>query len=690
MRSPFRASLLAQLQERVDDYYSLPPRERRQRKMFVDDDWVKFRFAAAPALRNLFNGKCAFCETPAGARGPSTSTRRQSAAGSGSSIEIERFRPSTGASNLDGDGSIEHYGWLAFEWRNIYSICAACSRSKRSLFPVEGERAPIRTPVNSVARKEKALLLDPCKDRPEKHLVFQEDGTVGAQTKMGETTIQVFNLNREDLIKARAAVFRRTLLEIRRGTPKTELVAASTSYIAVIHAAIRANRYRKAKKSRTVPEEQRSADNIIAADHVAFRLTARPIQRVVIRNFKALRNVQFSFRESVDGRAPCMVLLGENATGKSTLLEAIGLALAGAREASRLVRPKSVLSRGAERGKVVIRFWDSKSLVTLNFGRGSKQFGGTSKPSAIVLGFGALRYPEARTKSSKRDRSASFARIAPLIQPLARVPFPVQWLTGLPPARFDVAARALKEILPIQDEAVLTRAGKRPQFVVGNDVTPLTEMSAGYQTIVGVSIAIMKLLFERWNTLDSATAIVLIDELDAHLHPRWKMRIITSLRNAFPLVQFISSTHDPLILRGLKNGEVLLMRRDPKKGSVADANLPPIEGMQVDELLTSRHFGLDSTTDPESDALYNEYYHLLSLPPTKASTKEIRGLRRQLGDLEAFGRNQSENLMLDTARAYLRETQHLPLPSSRRLKKRTISRLQKMIDEEAITRRAVR
>jgi len=85
-----------------------------------------------------------------------------------------------------------------------------------------------------------------------------------------------------------------------------------------------------------------------------------------------------------------------------------------------------------------------------------------------------------------------------------------------------------------------------------------------------MACAIMKMLFERWDNLTSASAIVLIDELDAHLHPRWKMRIVSSLRKAFPQVQFIASTHDPLVLRGIRNNEVAVLRRVSGEGTIVD------------------------------------------------------------------------------------------------------------------------
>jgi hypothetical protein len=374
---------------------------------------------------------------------------------------------------------------------------------------------------------------------------------------------------------------------------------------------------------------------------------------VEITNFRALRNVTLEFGEPGSERAPWLVLLGENATGKSSVLQAIALALAGADEARRHLRPERLLSVGAFQGSVVIWFWDQDAPVELHFQRGGARFDGTRGASAIVLGYGALRYAERRQRSS--DFSPRFSKIAPILEPVARIRYPGHWLFHLDEKRFDTAARALQSVLPVGTESVMLRSARRLYFDVGGHRASLAELSAGYQTIVGMCADIMRLLFERWDTLSSATAIVLIDEIDAHLHPRWTMRIVGALREAFPQVQFIASTHDPLTLRGLRNGEVALLRRSEEGTVVADQTLPPLEGMQVDQLLTSRVFGLESTVDPETEALLDEYYHLQSLPPEPSRDARIMEIRGRVADREALGRSESERLMLEATKQYVRQ-----------------------------------
>lgn len=654
---PFNDDVTNHVARIIENHYALEPSLRRQMKLDLSSEWQYYRRQVEQPLAKAFHNKCAYCETPFDVD---------------ERIAVDRFRPAAEASDLDGRGSLDHYGWLSFEWGNLYPICAGCNRSKRTLFPVEGERAPLLTPIGEIHLFENALLLDPCLNDPKSHLEFTENGAVNAITRKGELSIKVFNLNRTPLREKRREVYEQTLLLHGMGSPIEDITRSDKPFAATARAAIASFQKQVSIQSFAVPEEMRSADTIMAADEQAFRLSARPLRSISIRNFRMLREVDLTFPEPKGIKAPWLMLLGENASGKSTFLHAVALSLAGADEASRLTKPNKVLSAGAKDGQVTLQFWDSSSPVQLMFSRGKKTFYGTRRPSAIVLAYGSLRYPDPRARDAASSSSSLFARIAPLVKEVARLPFHRAWLRSLPDEQFDVVGRALKEILPIQQDSVFVRKHGRLYFQSTDHTASFSEMSAGYQSIVAVCLDIIQLLFERWETLQSATAIVIVDEIDAHLHPRWKMRIVDSLRLALPQVQFIASTHDPLVLRGLRNGEVALMERNDSGSVIANGNLPPIEGMQVDDLLVSRHFGLSSTIDPTSEALYNEYYHLLSLPPEPGRDARIAELKARLGDREAFGRNRRENLMLALADEAIAETKPV---TKEDLKTTTLSRL---------------
>lgn len=115
------------------------------------------------------------------------------------------FRPTEGALQLDGTSDFRHYWWLSWEWENLYLACPVCIRAKGQMFPTESKRCQPDS-YGADLQSEKPLLLDPCLDNPFEHLVFRVNGEVVPLNKSqrGQTTINILNLNRDELVKDRS------------------------------------------------------------------------------------------------------------------------------------------------------------------------------------------------------------------------------------------------------------------------------------------------------------------------------------------------------------------------------------------------------------------------------------------------------------------------------------------------------
>jgi len=95
-------------------------------------------------------------------------------------------------------------------------------------------------------------------------------------------------------------------------------------------------------------------------------------------------------------------------------------------------------------------------------------------------------------------------------------------------------------------------------------------------------------------------------------------------------MSFIITTHDPLCLRGLEAGEVVLLERDENNIIHPRIDLPSPAKMRVGQLLTSV-FGLNTTMDPDLEPQYTEYYHLLGLSErTEAQSERLKLLEDNL------------------------------------------------------------
>ena len=87
----------------------------------------------------------------------------------------------------------------------------------------------------------------------------------------------------------------------------------------------------------------------------------------------------------------------------------------------------------------------------------------------------------------------------------------------------------------------------------------------------------------------------MIDEIDLHLHPSWQMRVLPTLSKALPNVQFIVTSHSPLVASSLEWMNILVMKTEDDQASTAERIHHSIHGQDADQVLLSEFFGLEST-----------------------------------------------------------------------------------------------
>ena len=133
-------------------------------------------------------------------------------------------------------------------------------------------------------------------------------------------------------------------------------------------------------------------------------------------------------------------------------------------------------------------------------------------------------------------------------------------------------------------------------------------------------------------------AILLIDEIENHLHPTWQRRVIPALLEHFPGLQIFATTHSPFMVAGLKAGQVHLLNRDANGVVTASTNERDVIGWTADEILRTM-MGVDEPTDQLTVDRANRLRQLRekeTLTPEEES--ELNALRRQVNeDLLAKG-----------------------------------------------------
>lgn len=94
------------------------------------------------------------------------------------------------------------------------------------------------------------------------------------------------------------------------------------------------------------------------------------------------------------------------------------------------------------------------------------------------------------------------------------------------------------------------------------------------------------------SALEETPGVVLVDELDLHLHPRWQQKVIEDLRCTFPKIQFICTTHSPFLIQSLRSGEELIMLDGQPTAELANMSIEEIvQGIQhIDNPQTSLRY----------------------------------------------------------------------------------------------------
>ena len=165
-----------------------------------------------------------------------------------------------------------------------------------------------------------------------------------------------------------------------------------------------------------------------------------------------------------------------------------------------------------------------------------------------------------------------------------------------------------------------------------------SELSLGYRTTLAWTADFAWRLMRQYpesNDPFAEPAVVLIDEIDLHLHPRWQLSIMRDLSQIFPATQFIATSHSPLMAQVAENENfVLCIKRQEERDVVIENDPNVIRGWRVDQILTSELFGGLGARSPKIEGLFVQRDELLAKPSRTADQEaELESLRAQIAEL---------------------------------------------------------
>ena len=369
------------------------------------------------------------------------------------------------------------------------------------------------------------------------------------------------------------------------------------------------------------------------------------LKRIELTNVRCIRSLSLPLDVPAGSSRRWTLLLGENGVGKSTLMRAIGLVLAGSSALAELIgEPESWIRSGENECTVSAHLETAEGEprhISLRIRRGDtiKEVYEANRETLdlldraiaraarnyLVIAYGASRRLSSTKLSAQpvtsRFRHPRANNVATLFSPDAMLNPLETWAIDLHYRLQDEGLRivdeAMKKLLPGMTFKGIDRARRDLLFDTVDGEVPLAYLSDGYQNMAawcGDLLFRITDTFEDYRDPLAARGVLLVDEIDLHLHPVWQRQLRNFLTDMFPNFQFILTTHSALTAQQAGEGELFIMRRpQPGDAPILEASAIEPRTMMVHQLLLSPAFGLDTPDSVAVESMKKDYRRLAAL-----------------------------------------------------------------------------
>lgn len=334
------------------------------------------------------------------------------------------------------------------------------------------------------------------------------------------------------------------------------------------------------------------------------------LEKVRIKNFKAIENLELNFQKGFN------IILGDNGFGKSSILKAIVVGLNSFLTGIRGIKTSGILPDDIRIDRTTYdssqEEWSyclpteitcsvTENNTSLEWSRTRKDESGKAKTidnnsyikkhlTNALNSFGSvlplLSYQsDSRVWAARRSRTADIVKMPKFdrrvgyigcLESSTDVKTIDAWCLQMEISSFQfqkkipeyemfkqIVSRFMQEICGLKIPPRLIRDVRKKTLVYSEDnvkYEDIHNLSAGYQSLLWMVIDIAYRLAHLNPNIDdyqNISGIVLIDEIDMHLHPNWQWKIVDALTQTFPQIQFIVTTHSPIVISSCKDANII-------------------------------------------------------------------------------------------------------------------------------------
>lgn len=179
-------------------------------------------------------------------------------------------------------------------------------------------------------------------------------------------------------------------------------------------------------------------------------------------------------------------------------------------------------------------------------------------------------------------------------------------------------------------------------------LVPFSQLSLGSRVAFAWIVDIAWRMFQDYPDSENPLAepgIILVDEIDLHLHPRWQREIRTYLTKHFPNVQFIATAHSPIMAQDALDANLVVLR-DEGDHVVIENDPMAVHGWRIDQIVTSELFGLRTSRRLDIENLILEREEILDKPEkSPTDIDRLQCLNKELDTLPTAEKHDDQRAM---------------------------------------------